>query len=161
MPKVVILCKKYCPLHHLLNGHLGTEWCNKRRYLTFGTWKQIKSVWSELPDKKIKSGDSDFATICHANDNTLMCLHISVLLEGNLLSNYHQFWLPPRTNTPSEQLFNHNHYLAKFTAGSQKVILLSVSVPSRTDSTHPSDQSRLLFNTEFNHQLKFCKNELS
>ena len=52
--KVVILCKKYCPLHHLLNGHLGTEWCNKRRYLTLGIWKQIKSVGQNYLTKKLK-----------------------------------------------------------------------------------------------------------
>ena len=46
--------KKYGPLHHLLVskyillGHLGTEWCNKRWYLTLGTWKQIKSVSAKL-----------------------------------------------------------------------------------------------------------------
>ena len=46
--------KKYGPLHHLLNGHLGTECCNKRWYLTLGTWKQIKSVGQNYLTKKLK-----------------------------------------------------------------------------------------------------------
>ena len=159
MPKVVILCKKYCPLHHLLNGHLGTEWCNKRRYLTFGTWKQIKSVTWQKSWKWWLRLRHNLSCEWQYID---VLAYISFAWRGSSIKLPSVLrWLPPRTNTPSEQLFNHNHYLTKFTAGSQKVILLSVSVPSLTDSTHPSDQSRLLFNTEFNHQLKFCKNELS